>query len=189
MKQLLTILILIALASCGRKMLPAPSTTTVEKDSSYTKVTNTTKDTTLVTPAKTTSLATYVDSLLAIIKQLNAENADTSEYKVVVEKGTGTDSIKAKVSVNRAGNVKVDCHEDELRQHISWLTSQLLETYLYKSKTVEEKVPYPVEVVKYKTPKWVWWVLAYSILITLWVFRTPIISFIKAIVTNGFATR
>lgn len=185
----LSLILLLMLASCGRKMLPAPSITSVEKDSSYTKVTNTVKDTTLVTPAKTTSLATYLDSLLAIIKRLNEQNSDTSEYVVVEEKVSKSDTIKAKISVNRAGNIKVECHEDELRQHISWLTSQLLETYLYKSKTVEKKVPYPVEVPKRYIPKWVWWLVAYSIIITLLAFRKPIISFIKAIVTNGIATR
>lgn len=185
----LSLILLLMLTSCGRKMLPAPSFTSVEKDSSYTKLTTTNKDTTLVTPEKNTSLATYVDSLLAIIKRLNEQNADTSDYVVVQEKGKGTDSIKAKISVNRAGNIRVECHEDELRRHITWLTSQLLETYLYKSKTVEKKVPYPVNVVEYKTPKWVWWLLAYALLATLYAFRTPIISLVKAFITNGFATR
>lgn len=36
---------------------------------------------------------------------------------------------------------------------------------LYISKTDSIQVPYPVEVVKYKTPRWCWWVLGVIVLL------------------------
>ena len=47
----------------------------------------------------------------------------------------------------------------------------------YKSSITKEKEV----LIKYKTPKWAWYTLIFSILSTVWIFRKPLIRLIKPI--------
>ncbi len=176
----LSLILLLMLASCGRKMLPAPSITSVEKDSVAVKTTVTKRDTTISLPEKNVGLATHIDRLMDVINGLKWQNTDTSKYQQVAT--TKADGLRASLLVNKAGDIKVNCHEDSLKKVIYGLTEILQEVYHSKQKEKIVEKPYPVQVVKFKIPKWVWLVILYSILLTAWVFRTPIVLMLKKLV-------
>lgn len=45
-----------------------------------------------------------------------------------------------------------------------------------RQKIVKDKL-----VIKYRIPSWCWWVIAYAVLMTLWLFRKPLLKIIKPI--------
>ena len=66
-------------------------------------------------------------------------------------------NVRATVSL-RHGQLDVNCKADSLQKRITWLQNELI-TQTYKNlKNVRTFIkPYPVEVIKTRLPKWVWW--------------------------------
>ena len=172
MRKLIIILSFIIVASsCGRKNMPQIDNT--EKDSIVNTTTITTKDSSITIPAKDASLATVIDSLIAVINRLNAENTDTAIYVPVTAKPVqslvfDTTSaaksfriysapLQSSILVNSAGRIKFNCKEDSLKQVVMKLTTALLQSYVSKKNV--KVVSVPVEVIKYKVPKWMWYML------------------------------
>lgn len=165
-----------------------PSAETVVKDSTSEKVSVTRKDSTFSFPKQSTSIATTIDSLLAVIKRLMSDTvvknkpavlknlADTTGMTKVAESRSGT--LSGSLWANAQGNLLFNCNTDSLKARISWLEYQL-QKERYTNSSVVTKVP--VEVPKPYIPKWIMWVVGVSLAINAWFFRKPIAGFIKHI--------
>jgi hypothetical protein len=159
MKIFITILLFaIAFTSCSHKIVLG--TTTVTKDSTSTTIEYKYKDTVISTPAKT----------IHIHDTIPCPEVDY-EREAIDSTGTLRTTVKIKKGV-----LDVDCHNDSLMQRIAWLEKNM---YSLNSISVSKEIFVPVDVIKWKIPKWVWWLLAYALGLTIWTFRKPILALIK----------
>lgn len=134
--RLLTIILLFALASCGRKM--QPQITTLTKDSLVYKEVVKLKDTTIVIPGKE----------ITVFKAIPCPEAD---FDTSIRK----ENLTATVKLSK-GKLTINCKADSLMQRIAWLEK---ERNSLSFKTVIKTIPVPYDVIKYKVPKWCWWLL------------------------------
>jgi hypothetical protein len=177
MKAYIYLLLFICLlaTACSKKILPVKATdVTVEQDSTATTLKEVYKDTVITIPGGAASisgklqLATTTDSML-IKTPVFQPIAEISKQGIVT----------AKLTVDSKGNINVNCEADSLRHVLTQLYSRHLELWIQKNKTQKVEVPVPYEVIKYKPPDWIWYVIAYAILITIITFRKPIYNFVK----------
>lgn len=161
MTKILTILLLmICFASCRTAKLPPAETKIETKDSIIERETVVYRDTTIILPGDTTEIT------------IPCPDVTINEY-------AGKGRVKLSARSDGKGNVKINCAADSLTLVIDSLKNVIREKERYHSTVKETKVPYPVEVVKYRVPRWCWWVLIYSISLTCWVFRKPLLAFGK----------
>lgn len=159
MKFLITILLVaIAVTSCNKRLLPPVTNTVTDSDSTVVEHTN--KDTTIVIPGKTVHIHDTVPCPEAV-------------YESVAKDSTGTLTLTTKL---KDGKLDVRCDADSLRKRIAWLETNM---YSFKNHTETKQVPYEVKVKEPYIPQWVWWLLAYSVGTTLWVFRKQILALFK----------
>lgn len=186
--KILTILLISILTlACHRRSMP--SAETVVKDSTSEKVSVTRKDSTFSFPKQSTSIATTIDSLLAVIKRLMSDTAvenkptvlknlaDTVGMTKVAESRSGT--LRGSLWANAQGNLLFNCNSDSLKAKISWLEYQLKKERYMNSSVVKQV---PVEVPTPYIPKWIMWVVGVSLAVNAWFFRKPIAGLIKHIV-------
>jgi hypothetical protein len=152
----LSLILLLMLASCGRKMLPPA--TVITKDSLVYKEVVKLKDTTIFTPGQNITIYQPVPCPDAVF--------DTS-----IRKGNLNTNVKL-----FKGVLSVNCNTDSLLQRIAWLEK---DRYSLILKADSKSIPYPVEVIKYKIPKWIWWLILVLSANTLWQYRYNILSLIK----------
>lgn len=184
MKKLINILLSAALlTSCVTQKRCAelfPPKVEIKDSVSVTK-TATKKDSVINIPASSATAKTTIDSLLKVIGEL--QTADTgkshaiaadSTKKVVTEVTNG--KTTATLSVDKKGNLYVDCKTDSLQQRISWLEWELS---IQKFTSKKETVQVPVEVPKPFIPGFVWWSLAINAVLAYLVFKNPIKSLIQ----------
>lgn len=160
MKNLLIILSLfVAFASCSRKTLPPVQT--IIKDSIIEKEVIRYRTDTTFLPGDT----------LQIWQAIPCPGA---KMDTVIIKGKTT--LSAKI-LN--GFIRIDCRTDSL-QHIIDSVISLKQREIIHSEI--SQVPYEVETIVYKTPKWVWWLVAFVVVYFGFKFRNPILSFIKGFI-------
>jgi hypothetical protein len=193
MNKVFTILLIALLTlSCHRRTVPTG--TSEVKDSTLEKTTVLRKDSTISFSPMQSSLATTIDSLVAVINGLMSipqkpivysaeqeakiqDNSDTIGKTKILEKRTG--NMRSSLWVDRSGNLLFNCNTDSLKQKISWLETQLTYEKFHKEiKTIEK----PVEVPTPHIPKWMYWLFAISICINIWNYRFDIIALVKHIV-------
>lgn len=183
-KTLTILLISILTLACHRRTLPTAQT--VVKDSTVEKVSVTRKDSTFSFPSQSVSIATTIDSLLAVIKRLDSTRsnnqkplinlADTAGLTKIAVAGSGT--LSGSLWANSRGNLLFNCNTDSFKARISWLEYELKkEQYSNQTKTVLVPQPVPTPYI----PKWLLWVLGISLAINAWHFRKPAIDLIKHI--------
>lgn len=153
MKMLITILTIALLVQSCRVTKPV---TTVFKDSIVTKETTVIKSDTTFLPGDTLEVWQAIPCPDAYI--------DT-----VVKKGHSSMQVTVK-----HGALYARCNTDSLQQIVDSVTT-MFERYQshqeVKEIPVEKRVPY--------IPKWVWYLVAYTIGSTLWKLRRPILSLFK----------
>lgn len=171
----LLLFICLLATACSKKILPVKATDyTFEKDSTGSTLKEVYKDTVITIPGGAASitgklkLASTNDSML-IKMPVFTPIAEISKQGIVT----------AKLKVDSQGNIKVDCEADSLRHVLRNLYSSYLELWISKNKTQKVEIPVPYEVLKYKPPDWIWYVLAYAIVITIITFRNPLYNFVK----------
>lgn len=162
-KLTIVVLLIFGLASCSKKMLPPAQEKIVIKDSIIEREKIEYRDTTIFLPGDTTEISVAIPCPDVVI--------DTT-----AKKGRLNLSVKS----DGRGNVKVNCNSDSLNLVIDSLKTVIKEKESYHSNYTEKKIPYAVEVIKYKIPGWCWWVLLYAIGLTVWTFRKPFKVLIKA---------
>lgn len=82
---------------------------------------------------------------------------------VVYNKKVVSSSGKITAAVNiKNGKIIVDCKADSLQREIDSLTTITRQKEKYR--TVTTVIEKPVEVVKTKVPRWVWWLVAFNVL-------------------------
>ena len=160
MSKLLTILFaLFVFASC-KTIQPVVETKIVIKDS----IVNTTeiiyRDSTIYLPGDTTEIGFAIPC---------------PEFSQEKKKGNTTIGVKS----DGKGNVKITCREDSLKLVIDSLQTIISKKEVYHSEEKTTVVEKPVTVLKYKIPKWCWWLLIINIALLAWRFRNPIGAFIK----------
>lgn len=148
----------ISLNSCSPKMMVQPKL--IIKDSVH--------DSIIYVPQQTT-INIAGDSVL-IHDTLNCPEAN---YYKQVKSASG--KTTATVTLFK-GNLIVDCKADSMQKVIDWLQKELLRTYTH---TETETVIQEVEKIKYKVPKWCWYLLGINILyvgsrIAILYFKLPI---------------
>ena len=154
MRMLLTILtIAFLLSACNHRLIPIK---TVIKDSIVEKQTTITKRDT-----------TYLKG--DIITVGVAIPCPDAKLDTVIKKGKTT--LSATIL---KGYLHIDCHTDSL-QHIIDSITLVKKKEVYHSETKEV----PVEGIKYKVPKWCWWLLAAFAASVVWKFRRPLLALLK----------
>lgn len=103
---------------------------------------------------------------------------DTLPCPINYEKEVVEDSKKISVKI-KDGVMIAKCSTDSLLKVIQDLEVKIQNKEKYSS-TVEVV---PVEVVKYKTPMWCWWLLSIFILWILIKFKNPVLLFFKTLLT------
>lgn len=130
---------------CSRRL--APTSTVTTKDSIVYR------DTTVFVniPIKVTGdSVTIHDTIIGIPKTLKAQNT--------VTKGKNTASYKID-----NGTITVDCNTAAYEDTIKDLRVKLQTSQSFHSK--DEVISVPVEVIKYKTPNWIKWLLGIEVLV------------------------
>lgn len=89
------------------------------------------------------------------------------------------DRIKLTVTNRGNGNIDFDCEADSLKQVIKVLESNLKEVSSIKKASTQKTIIQPVEVIKYKFPRWGWLVLLYALVVTGYVFRKQLKTLFK----------
>lgn len=162
MNKLLTILfLLIAFASC-KTMQPVVTTKTIIKDSVVTKTETVYRDTTIYLPGDTTEISVAIPC---------------PDVKIDVATTKGRTTLTAKT--DGRGNLKIDCKTDSLLLVIDSLKNTITETQKFHTELKQDIIEKPVTVIKYKVPKWCWWLLIINLAYLAWRFRNPIGAFIK----------
>lgn len=160
--KLLTILIvLIAFTSCSRKTLPQVETKLIIKDSVVTKTDTLYQTEKVFIPGDTVEVAFAIPCP-------QAENLYFSKQKNKTSLSVKSDS---------KGNFTVNCHTDSLTHIIDSLKTIISNTKYFHSE--EKMINVPVTVIKYKVPKWCWWLLLINIIYLCWKFRSPLTAFFK----------
>lgn len=157
MRKLLIIAVIgTAFTSCSRQALPQITAT---KDSSITKEFVTFKHDTIVTPGQTVEL----------IKLMHCPDA---KFDTVIKNGNTTLTASLK-----NGNLNMQCKSDSLMHIIDSITT-LKQKEFYHTETITVNV----EVIKYKVPRWCWWLLLGVIGYIVYCFKNPILLFIKSFI-------
>lgn len=162
------------------------------KDSTVEKSSVTRKDSVFSFIPLNASLATTVDSLLSVLKQIqllniNPDSLDTTPKVIVLKDMSDTigktkildkksGQMRASLWLDRSGNLLFSCNTDSLKHKISWLESELRkEKYYNETKTVEVEV----EVPKPFIPNYILWIMGISLAVNAWIFRKPFLNLIK----------
>jgi hypothetical protein len=177
MKYLLIIACLFCFVGCFKRPLNKV-VTVLETDSSSTKITDTYKDTTVIIPEVVVQKSTNIIKAIAAIN-----NAKPSDSTVIVFEDVETKQhLTQRVLLDNKGNLNIECKADSLKKVITWLNTRLLEMFLQKNRTekIEVQVPGPKVPTPY-IPKWVYYVIGYAAIISLYVFRNPITKLIAKI--------
>lgn len=161
MKFLLSIMVAsLAFCSCGKK--PIIKTETVTKDSIVERTVVVPRDTTIYIAGDS---VTIHDSIPC--PDVEYSNEATSK----------DGRVKAAVSL-KDGKLKVDCKADSLQKLVTFWEQQFYKEK-YSLNKVTTTVEKPVEVIVYKTKAWHWWLHLALLLALGWIFRKPLLSFIK----------
>lgn len=152
------------------------------KDSVSVTKTATKKDSIITIPASTARAKTTIDSLLKVIDQLQTADSTSKVFSsttdtvkmIVTEVKNG--KTTATLSVDKKGNLYVDCKTDSLQQRISWLEWELS---VQKFSSKNETIQVPVEVPKPFIPNIFWWSIAINAVLGYIVFKNPIKSLIQ----------
>jgi hypothetical protein len=132
-------------------MLPAP--TVVVKDSIVEKETLIVKSDTVYTPGQKVFL----------IKTLPCLDA---KFDTTIKSGNTT--LKASM---KDGHLEASCAADSLTRIIDSLTRVKQKEHFHT-----ETIYVPTEVIKYKVPKWCWWLVAICMGCIAWQFRYPLLK-------------
>lgn len=165
MRIIIAILLTSVIASCSKKMQPQ----IVIRDSIIIKEKLVKKDSIIHLPGVNILVRDTIPCPDIIIKK---------EDSIINKSG-----VKTTVKLNvEKGKISAECNTSDLELAISWLEDQV-EYYKSNTKTFYVDVPGPKEIVPI-TPKWVWYVLIYAVALTMYVFRKPIITLVKHLVTK-----
>lgn len=156
------LLLLITLAGCSKKMMPPAETKIKIIDSIVEREKTVYRDTTIVLPGDTTEIYFAIPC-----------------PDVVVNEKVSKGNMHLTAKSDGKGNVKINCSSDSLKLVIKGLETIIKEKEKYHANTTVQKIPYPVEVIKYKKPKSWWWLLLIVCGETFWIFRKPILGLIK----------
>jgi phage-related holin len=138
-------LLLTCFASCTRTVYVPGQHTTITKDSIVFKPVLV--DTTIYLPGDSVVITDSIPYCPDLV------------YSNVATKGR----VSAKVAISN-GKIKVKCNEAALEKQIQFWKQ---DAEYWKSQQRTELKPYPVEVVKYKPPKWAWVSVGLNILLLL----------------------
>jgi len=93
----------------------------------------------------------------------------------VVNDFANNGNTRLSVRINK-GILKVKCNTDSLLRIID---SIRIHKNKELHKTITTTIQVPVKVIKYRVPKWCWWLLAFNLLAIGWKFRHGIIGLFK----------
>lgn len=110
----------------------------------------------------TTETISLPTRLTAIIKE-PCKDSILQPIRQTISNGTSTATV-----TNEKGELKIEITTDSLKSSNSEKTQKQQSAEIITN-TVTQTV----------TPKWIWYVLTYSVVITLWLLRKPIINLIK----------
>ena len=155
-KILLIALFGLILTSCSPKLTPVAGAT---KDSVFVK------EHTIYTHDTVTTVGETVE----LIKFIKCPDA---KFDTVIKKGNTTITASLK-----NGSLSMQCKSDSLTHIIDSITT-LKQKEFYHTETITVNV----EVVKYKVPKWCWWLLLGVFCYVAYCFKNPIVFFIKSFI-------
>jgi hypothetical protein len=143
-------------AGCSQKMAPTRSSFTqiATKDSVIIKETVSYRTDTLHLPGDTLEIGVAIP-------------CPDAKLDTTIKNGRST--LNAKL-LN--GLLNVNCFTDSLLHIVDSLENRLRETFHDRSATSTTVKEVPVEVIKYRVPRWCWWLLAANVLMVLWRFRS-----------------
>lgn len=149
------IMMLFAITGCCKKIVPQRTMT----DSIVVKQIPVLRDT----------VVKIIGDTISLLTRIPCENAwiDTT-----ILSSRGKLQVKA---VN--GKLSIQYQQDSLLQRI-----KVLEYELSKEKYITQVVEKPIEVIKHRLPGWAKWLMTISIFINLFLFRNPIMAFIKSMI-------
>jgi ribosome-associated translation inhibitor RaiA len=146
--------------------------------------------------AKTTTETVYRDS---IIERKVVIPKDTTIYiagdsvnihdtlpcpEANYSKESTSESGRTKATVTiKNGKLEIACHQDSLNKVIKLLYEQLTKEK-YSLKTVTETKYVPVDKLVEYTPQWHWYLHGILLLLLIWLFRNPLISLIKHLLSK-----
>lgn len=158
------VIILFFLASC-RAAKPVQQSLTV-KDSVVTKTEVRYRDTVIQIPGKNIAIHDTVKDCPDAVLNISGHK----------------DGLTARATLIK-GRIDVRCEADSLRLVIQFLQERLSFTERFKSeiKTIEK----PVEVIKYRIPKWLLWVLLISLAVNAWHYRHSIFNGFGWLIEKG----
>lgn len=160
--KLAVILFLFASASCSKKMLPQGGEKIMMQDSVHEHTTVIYKDTSIFIPGQSITVVDSIPCPEAILHTVKKDGR-----------------LTAKINISN-GKIEVNCNQDSLLKVISFLESKV--TTLQKIHTTETTKGVPVEVTRYRVPKWVWWLMGANVLYITWYFRKGIFSIIQSVI-------
>ncbi|MBL0144927.1 MAG: hypothetical protein IPP48_03370 [Chitinophagaceae bacterium] len=170
MKFLITILTILAFTSCKTVKPSLPAVTQQVKDSIVFKTDTVYHTQTIQLPGDTLEIAFAIPCP-------EAKNIDLGK-----KKGRTQLNIKS----DAQGNFIIDCKTDSLTHVIDSLKTVINQKESYHNETKTITVTKVETVTEYKTPKWVWWLLAFNIGQLIWKFRNPIGGFFKKLLNKFF---
>lgn len=160
---LIIVVTMLLLAGCSKKL--QPTIETVHNDSIV--------ETIKYVPKKE---IVYIDGEQVIIY----DTIKCQDYEATATSATG--KLTNTVSIKN-GRLTSTCKQDSLQHIVEWLETELTkEKYSLKTRTETKYVPVD-KLIKY-TPKWHWYLHAVLLLLVLWIFRTPIISLAKHLLSK-----
>lgn len=139
---------------CAEKYPPEVSV----KDSIIEKEVITYRDTTIIIPGDTVQIIDTIPCPGIVYKKKATSKSGHTTIDVSIDNG----------------KLKVDCKTDSLQQVIDSLATIFKDRQHFKTTTVT--YPVPVEIVKYKTPKWAWYLLAFNVVFFGWKYRGFIVG-------------
>jgi hypothetical protein len=141
---------------CFRKFPPQ----VITKDSIVVKDTTIYRDTTITLPGDTLEIYEAIPC------------PDVKINKIVKSKNG-----KKTATVNISnGKLQVECKTDSLQVVIQNLETKISTLEKYRTETKVIQAPAPPPKIKYKVPKWCWWLLLANIGYLCWRLRKPIIK-------------
>ena len=159
----LIIILIIALAGCTASRVPAPSVTIITKDSIVEKEVIRYRTDTTIIPGDTIKLQVAIPCP-DLVYHKKVENGNTSLVLDIKD-----------------GLLTADCQTDSLLHIVDSLQETIKERQSWHSSNETKTLVNTVEKIKYKIPKWCWYLLLLNVVYIIFKFRSPISFAIKTV--------